>query len=73
MIAVTTLAAQQIQVSAAHDASVRVESADLLVYESHRAPLKCATLSFAACVPAQPEFVFRNANVPHSASSGSRI
>jgi Fe-S cluster assembly iron-binding protein IscA len=73
MIAVTTFAAQQILASAAHDASVRVERANLLSHESHRVLPNGATLNFVAGAPARSEFVSHNPNAPHSTSSGSRV
>ena len=73
MIAVTALAAQQIQAFSARDVSVSVECMDLLIHESHRVLSNDATLNFVAGVPARSGFVFRNPSVPHSASSGSRI
>ena len=73
MIIVTALAAQQIQVSAAHDVSVSAERADLLIHESYRVLSNGAILNFVADGPARSEFVFRNPNAPHFASCGSRV
>jgi hypothetical protein len=73
MMTVTTLAVQQCRVSAAHDASVSVERADWLIHESHRVLSKGTALNRVAGGSTQSGFVFRHSNVPHSASSGSRI
>ena len=65
MITVTAFAAQQIQFSSAHDASVNVERADVVIHESHRVLSSDAMLNVVAGARARSGF----ANVSHSASN----